>query len=297
MDLGTDVQFSREIEDLSEFADADLIVACDGANSRLRQLYADQFQTNVEVGRNKYIWLGTHKVFESFTFAIEETDAGWIWFHAYPFNTDTSTCIVECSQETWEGLGFDMLGPDESIKLLEEIFESYLHGYALINQMSHLDKMPWLNFRSISNQNWYHENVVLMGDAAHTTHFSIGSGTKLAIEDAIGLAEKLEEHEDLQNALKAYEEERRTMVFTLQSAARNSSQWFENIERYIGQGTIQFAYSLGNRREGTTPEAVSWPHLRRLAIQKFATLRRLRRWVYYAKRGLHARRRRSVDTH
>jgi anthraniloyl-CoA monooxygenase len=298
IDLGTDVHFEREVEDLSEFADADLIVACDGANSRLRQLYANQFQTNAEVGRNKYIWLGTHKVFNAFTFAFEKTDAGWIWFHAYHFNTDTSTCIVECSQETWEGLGFDELGPDESIALLEKIFESYLDGYSLINQMSHLVRMPWLNFRSITNENWYQENVVLIGDAAHTTHFTIGSGTRLAIEDAIGLAKNLYEYEDLQTALKAYEEERRTVMFTLQSEARNSSQWFENIERYIGQETVQFAYALGNRCKGTIPEEVSWHYPRRLAIQKIGALRRLRRWVYSAKRELRSRRRRgSVDKH
>jgi anthraniloyl-CoA monooxygenase len=299
MDLGTDVQFECEVKDLSELADAELIVACDGANSWLRQLYADQFQTNVEVGRNKYIWLGTHKVFDAFTFAFEETDAGWIWFHAYRFNTDTSTCIVECSQETWEGLGFDELGPDESITLLEKIFESYLDGYSLVNQMSHLSRMPWLSFRSITNENWHQKNVVLMGDAAHTTHFTIGSGTRLAIEDAIGLAEKLDEHEDLQTALKAYEVERRTAMLMLQSEAHNSSQWFENIERYINQDVMKFGYSLAKRHEGeTTSEEVSWRYLRRRATHKSAALRRVRRWVYSAKRVLRARRRRrSVSTH
>jgi anthraniloyl-CoA monooxygenase len=292
IDLGVDVQFGREAQDPAEFADAHLIVACDGANSQVRQLHTDHCQTNIDIGRNKYIWLGTHKVFDAFTFAFEQTDAGWIWFHAYRFDEGTSTCIVECSQETWEGLGFGDLGPGESITLLEKIFQSYLDGYSLINQMSHLDKMPWLNFRSISNANWYHENVVLMGDAAHTTHFTIGSGTKLAIEDAIGLAEKLDEHEDLQCALKAYEEERCTAVFTLQSEARNSTQWFENVERYLGQDTMQFAYSFANRRKGRTPtEEVWWHHPRRLATQKFATLRRLRRWVYFVKRELRDRRR------
>jgi anthraniloyl-CoA monooxygenase len=293
MDLGTDVQFECEVKDLSELADAELIVACDGANSWLRQLYADQFQTNVEVGRNKYIWLGTHKVFDAFTFAFEETDAGWIWFHAYRFNTDTSTCIVECSQETWLGLGFDELGPDESITLLEKIFESYLDGYSLVNQMSRLSKMPWLSFRTITNENWRHENVVLMGDAAHTTHFTIGSGTKLAIEDAIGLAKKLDEHTDPQTALKAYEEERRTAMLKLQSEAHNSSRWFENIERYINQDVMKFGYSLAKRREGETlSEEFSWRYLRRLATNKSAALRRVRRWVYSAKRVLRARRRR-----
>jgi anthraniloyl-CoA monooxygenase len=289
IDLGADVQFERDVDDLSEFADADLVVACDGVNSRVRQLYADQFQTNVEVGRNKYIWLGTDKVFDAFTFAFEETDAGWIWFHAYRFNSDTSTCIVECSQETWEGLGFDGLGPDESIALLEDIFEPYLDGHSLINQMCDLGKTPWLNFWRISNENWYHDNVVLMGDAAHTTHFTIGSGTKLALEDAIGLADKLREHEDLQAALEAYEGERRTAMLMLQSAACNSAQWFENVQRYIEQDATQFAYSLMKRRQDNrTPEEVSWDYQLHLATQKIAALRTLRRWVRYARRELRA---------
>jgi anthraniloyl-CoA monooxygenase len=172
MDLGVDVQFEREVEDLFEFADADLIVACDGISSRVRQLYADHFQTNVVVGRNKYLWLGTHKVFDAFTFAFEKTHAGWIWFHAYRFNAETSTCIVECSPETWEGLGFDELGPDDSIEFLEEVFESHLDGHSLINQRRSFGKMPWLSFELINNRAWYHRNGVLMGDAAHTTHFT-----------------------------------------------------------------------------------------------------------------------------
>jgi anthraniloyl-CoA monooxygenase len=293
MDLGADVQFECEVEDLSEFADADLIGACDGANSRVRQLYANHFQTNVEMGRNKYIWLGTHKVFDAFTFAFEETDAGWIWFHAYGFNSGTSTCIVECSPETWEGLGFDELGPDESITLLEDIFQPYLDGHSLINQRGDLSKTPWLNFQHVSNEEWYHDNIVLMGDAAHTTHFTIGSGTKLALEDAIGIAEKLHKYQDLKSALEAYKEERRTALLMLQSAARNSAQWFENIQRDLNQDALQFAYSLEWRREGkTAPEKVSWDYQRRLAIQKIAALRKLRRWLYSTRRELHARRRR-----
>ena len=272
MDLGTDVQFEREVEDLSEFSEADLIVACAGVNSWVRQLYADHFRTNVDVGRNKYIWLGTHKVFDAFTFAFEETDAGWIWIHAYCFNSDTSTCIVECSPETWEGLGFDKLGSDGSIALLEEIFESHLEGHSLINQMRHPDKAPWLNFRGISNENWCHDNVVLMGDAAHTTHFTIGSGTKLAMEDAIGLAESLHEHEDPQAALKAYEEKRRTALLELQNQARQSTRWFENVQRHIDQEAVQFTYSLLNRRTQakTTPEYVSWFYQLQLAIREIA---------------------------
>jgi anthraniloyl-CoA monooxygenase len=251
MDLGVEVWFEHETKDLSDFADADLIVACDGMNSRLRHLYARYLHTNVDVGQNKYIWLGTHKVFDAFTFAFEETSAGWIWFHAYRFNNDASTFIVECSPQTWQGLGFDELGSDESIALLEDIFESYLDGHSLINQMSHLGKAAWLNFKRITNENWYHDNIVLMGDAAHTTHFTIGSGTELALEDAIGLAKKLHEHEDLQAALKAYEEERRHALLMPQSAAHNSTQWFENIPRYIYRDARQFAFSLMNRTQAT----------------------------------------------
>lgn len=293
IDLGVDVQFGCEVENPAEVADADLIVACDGVNSQARQLYGDHFRTDVEVGRNKYIWLGTHKVFDAFTFAFEETEAGWIWFHAYYFDSDTSTCIVECSPETWKGLGFDELGPDESIALLEKIFEPYLDGHSLINQMHHLAKTPWLNFRQISNENWYHDNIVLVGDAAHTTHFTIGSGTKLALEDAIGLAGKLHEHKDLHAALEAYQEERRAALLTLQNPARNSARWFENVQRYIDQESIHFAYSLENRRRGKpTPQEIPWHYHPYLPPRGMATLRRLRkrlrRWFRSARRELRA---------
>ena len=254
INLEVDVRFECEVEDLSGFADVDLIVASDGVNSRVRQLYEDHFQTNVDVRKNKYIWLGTHKVFDAFTFAFEKTRAGWIWIHAYRFNEDTSTCIVECSPETWEGLGFDGLGPDESVALMEDIFEPYLDGHSLLNDQRHLDKIPWLNFQRISNENWFRDNVVLMGDAAHTAHFSVGSGTKLALEDAIGLADKLHEHEHLQAALEDYQEERRTAVLQLQSTARNSTEWFENIHRYIDQDAMQFAYSLLTRSQRVSHE-------------------------------------------
>ena len=295
MALGVDIRFEREVEDLSELAhDADLIVASDGANSLVRQLYVEHFQTTVEVAQNKYIWLGTHKVFDAFTFAFEHTEAGWIWFYAYRFDTDTSTCIVECSPHTWKGLGFDELGPDESIALLEEIFEPYLEGHSLINQKRHLGKVPWLNFRRITNEKWYHDNIVLMGDAAHTTHFTIGSGTKLALEDAIGLAEKLEEQEeDLQAALEAYEEERRGALVELQSEAQKSSQWFENVQRYIDQEAIYFAYSLVNRLpRKTTPEEIPWHYKPHRYTREIAALRRLRRrlrrWFRSARRELRA---------
>jgi len=262
IELGVDVQFEREVGHPSEFADADLIIASDGANSKVRQLYAEEFQPSIDVRRNKYIWLGTHKLFDAFTFAFEKTEAGWIWIHAYRFDRETSTCIVECSPETWRGLGFDKMGPDESIALCEEVFAPYLDGHELINNMRHLGKVPWLNFRRVSNESWFYSNIVLMGDAAHTAHFSVGSGTKLALEDAISLAEKLQEHggnrqtygQDLQDALENYEAERRLEVLKLQSAARNSTEWFENIPRYINQAPMQFAYSLLTRSQRVSHE-------------------------------------------
>ncbi|MGQ0716794.1 MAG: FAD-dependent monooxygenase [Pseudonocardiales bacterium] len=284
--LGVDIQFQREVQDLSEFADADLIIACDGVNSRVRKLNSKHFQTGADVGRNKYIWLGTRRVFDSFMFAFEETAAGWIWFYSYPFNADTTTFIVECSPETWKGLGFDELGPDESLKLLEDIFAHHLDGHSLMNPMSDLGKTPWLNFTRITNTVWYHDNIVLMGDAAHTTHFSIGSGTTLAMQDAIGLADSLHSHDDLQVALKDYAQKRRAGIAGLQSAAVSSTEWFENVRSYIHQPITRFAYSLWKRR-GNYP---LWRYQLHLATQ-ITLLRRLRRFISAARNEIRARRR------
>jgi 2-polyprenyl-6-methoxyphenol hydroxylase-like FAD-dependent oxidoreductase len=278
MSLGVDVQFQREVEDLSELAGADMIVACDGANSKIRNLRGNPFQTHIELGRNKYIWLGTGKVFDTFTFAFEETPAGWIWFHAYRFNRGTSTCIVECPPETWEGLGFGQLGPDETLRRLEEIFKRHLDGHSLLTQRHGRSRTQWLHFKRITHERWHHGKVVLMGDAAHTTHFSIGSGTKLAIQDAIGLARKLREHADLPAALAAYEEERRTALLPLQSAARRSAEWFENVPRHIEHDAARFAYSLLNRRGGPA----RWRYLLHLANQE-AALRGVLRWLHSAR--------------
>lgn len=287
-DLGVHVQFERDVRDLSEFPDADLIIACDGVNSSIRQLHSDHFQTDVDVGRNKYIWLGTNRVFDSFTFAFEETAAGWIWFHAYCFDSQTSTLIVECSPETWAGLGFDELEPDQSVKLLEQIFERHLNHYSLINRAPRgVDQAPWLSFRRISNNNWYYDNIALMGDAAHTTHFAIGSGTKLAIADAIALAKELDAHDDLTSVLHAYQENRRSALFTIQQDALNSAKWFEDVPRYIDQQpTTQFAYSLWKRRGKYS----LWRYQLHLATQ-IAALRRLRQSVGAARREIRARRR------
>ena len=204
-ELGVRIESEQDITDLSQVGDVDLLVACDGQRSRIRTKHADQFGTSVEAGRNKYIWLGTKQRFDAFGYGFEETRAGWIWFYGYNFSPDTATFIVECCASTWQGLGFDQMGPKECTDELERIFARHLGGHALVNQSSGRTTSRWLEFLGIRNDTWVHDNIVLMGDAAHTTHFSIGSGTTLAMEDAIVLADKLQEHDDVPTALKAYE--------------------------------------------------------------------------------------------
>jgi anthraniloyl-CoA monooxygenase len=279
-DLGVDVQFQREVNDLSELAGADLIVACDGVNSRTRQHFSNRYNTNIEIGRNKYLWLGSHRLFEAFTYAFEETPAGWIWLHAYYLDAEKSTCIVECPPETWKGLGFDELGVEQSISLLNQIFKRHLRGHSLINQVRNDHQLPWLNFRVISNTSWFHDNIVLMGDSAHTTHFSIGSGTKLAIGDAITLASTLAEHQDLHSALKAYEQERRTEVSAMQRNAARSMRWLEDVQSHIGQDSVDFAYALSRRFR---LQHSLWRYPLHLATQ-ISSLRTMRRKLTSARR-------------
>ncbi len=288
LDLGAQVHFERELEDLAELADSDLIVACDGVNSRLRRPHVDRFQTNVDVGRNKYIWLGTSRVFDTFTYAFVETDAGWIWFYAYGFDSSTSTCIVECSPGTWAGLGLDRLGADDSVALLQRTFERYLDGHPLMVQSRDPDGTPWLNFRTVTNRSWHSDSIVLMGDAAHTTHFSIGSGTRLAIEDAIGLAAQLHEHEDLRSALDAYGRERQAALLEPRRRARHSARWFENIARYIALEAPQFATLLARRDRfsrllAQMPPRVHWGLYR--AARKAPLWRSVRGWLSPKPRG------------
>jgi 2-polyprenyl-6-methoxyphenol hydroxylase-like FAD-dependent oxidoreductase len=278
--LGVDVRFEHEVDDPAALDDADVIVACDGVNSRLRQLRADVFKPTVAVGRNKYVWLGTTRVFDAFTFAFVETDSGWIWCHAYGFDRSTSTFIVECSPETWTGLGFDRLGEDESIALLERLFASQLDGQPLKNQVRSNDTLPWLNFRRVTNEQWRAGKVVLMGDAAHTTHFTIGSGTKLALEDSIRLAAALTEHADVPAAFEAYERRRKAELLKPQTEARLSAQWFENITRYVDLDPQQFFALLKERRSLILPRVPprSYYRLHR-ATQNIGWLHRLREWM------------------
>lgn len=171
-------------------ADADVVVAADGVGSAIRTARADAFGTRISHGRNLYVWFGTAKPFRQFTFTFERTDAGWIWFHAYPAADCVSTCIVECTPETWRGLGLDRMGPDEAMRMLERVFARTLDGHRLIAPPG-MSSAPWQRFREVRNLSWRDGHVVLAGDAAHTTHFAIGSGTVLAVEDAIALADHL----------------------------------------------------------------------------------------------------------
>jgi anthraniloyl-CoA monooxygenase len=246
--LGVELVFGREVRDASELAGSDLVIASDGVNSRLRQPLAEHFGTNIVRGRNKYIWLGTSKVFESFTFPFVNTEAGPIWAHAYGFDSTSSTFIVETSPETWRALGLDGLSPDQTMSLLETIFEASLEGEPLEPQAGTRDSTPWLEFQTITNRRWNDGNLALMGDAAHTTHFTIGSGTRLALEDAIGLATELGRHAEIPSALRAYGKQRSRDLVEAQRTARNSAHWFENVPRYERYGPARLAELMSRRR-------------------------------------------------
>ncbi|HEX8216175.1 MAG TPA: FAD-dependent monooxygenase, partial [Allosphingosinicella sp.] len=255
--LGVRLHFEQEASArLQDWADYDLVIAADGANSRIRSANEAHFGVDVQVRQNRFFWFGTRKVFEAFTFAFEQTEAGWVWAHAYRFDDDLSTFIVEMAPQTWEKLGFDRLDQPDAIALCERIFAKYLGGQALMSNAAHLaGPDAWLRFRRILCERWSYRNLILLGDAAHTAHFSIGSGTKLALEDAIKLAEVLNRPGlGREEALAEYQAERNLEVLKLQNSARNSTEWFETLERYLHFEPIQFAYSLLTRSQRVSHE-------------------------------------------
>ena len=255
LELGIDLVFEREIESTAELADYDLIVAADGLNSKTRSEHAEAFKPNIDARACKFVWLGTHQKFDdAFTFIFEKTEHGWVWAHAYQFDDETATFIVECAEDTWAKTGFGEMSQDESIAVCERIFAKYLGGHALMANASHIRGSAWLNFPRVLCETWSHQNIVLMGDAAATAHFSIGSGTKLALESAIALAEYLHTEKDMTSAFQRYQDERRLEVLRLQSAARNSLEWFEQAERYLNLDPVQFAYSLLTRSQRISHE-------------------------------------------
>jgi anthraniloyl-CoA monooxygenase len=254
--LGADLHFSSEVRALAELGWADLIIGADGANSLLRRELAPDLRPSVELARNKYIWFGTPKVFDEFNFIFEDTAVGMVWAHVYPYGSEGSTFIVEMPPETWSSLGFDAhegeeLPPGQSdkhaLQRCEEIFAPYLDGAGLLGNNS-----KWLQFPTVTCERWHQDNVVLVGDAIHTAHFSVGSGTKLAMEDAIALAGLLGDQGDHQIAFEQYEEQRRPEVESLQRAARASRNWFEGADRYRGMDPEQFVFSMLTRSQRIT---------------------------------------------
>ncbi len=259
-DLGVKLVFETDVQGDEQYPEADLIIACDGLNSRIRSKYAATYRPDVDMRLCRFVWLGTHKLFEAFTFAFEETEHGWFQAHAYRFDDTTSTFIIEAPESVWLKAGLDKMEKEECIAWCERLFAKHLGGHALISNASHLrGSAQWIRFPRVVCQRWVHHNgrapVVLMGDAAHTAHFSIGSGTKLALEDAIELARCIEKTpHDLTAALQHYEDVRSIEVLRIQNAARNSTEWFENVERYVNLPPEQFAYSLLTRSQRISHE-------------------------------------------
>ena len=268
--VGVELVFETEVTDHEALAaqyGADLVIASDGLNSRIRSAYQDSYQPDIDTRRCRFVWLGTHKTFDAFTFAFEKTEHGWFQAHAYKFNEDTSTFIVETPESVWKAHGIDQMSQEEGVAFCERLFARYLDGHALISNAKHLrGSAIWINFPRVICKTWVHHAaiagrevpVVLMGDAAHTAHFSIGSGSKLALEDAIDLAQEFAHAADsgagMREVLQGYEARRSVEVLKIQNAARNSTEWFENVERYAGMDIEQFSYSLLTRSQRISHE-------------------------------------------
>jgi anthraniloyl-CoA monooxygenase len=258
-ELGVDVRYRTQAPDVERLRAAhDLVVAADGVNSAVRARYAGAFGPDIDERANKYIWLGTDLVFEAFQFFVKQTPWGTMQIHGYPYSATGSTFIVETHERVWRAAGFDKTAgqafppgtsDEHAVARIREIFADELRGHQVLTNNS-----KWLNFRTVRNERWHVGNVVLLGDAAHTAHFSIGSGTKLAMEDALALAACLHEHPSVEAALAAYQAERKPVVESTQRAAQASLEWFENIGMYAGQEPAQFAFNLLTRSRRITFE-------------------------------------------
>ena len=270
-ELGVELLFEQEVDanaDVAAMYQADLVIACDGINSRVRTRFASTYQPDIDERDCRFVWLGTRKLFDAFTFAIEETEHGWFQAHAYQFDGDTSTFIVETPESVWQAAGFEDMTQEESIAFCEKLFAPYLEGHPLMTNAKHLrGSAHWIKFPRVICNQWVHWDTsadgrevpyVLMGDAAHTAHFSIGSGTKLALEDAIELADTFERvgHDvaGMKEVMKSYQATRSIEVLKIQNAARNSTEWFENVARYVNLPPQQFAYSLLTRSQRISHE-------------------------------------------
>ena len=268
--LGVDLVFETDVTDdqaLAQQYNADLVIASDGLNSRISTRYETTYQPDIDTRKCRFVWLGTQKTFDAFTFAFEQTEHGWFQAHAYKFDDQTSTFIVETPEDVWQAHGLEHMSQEEGVAFCEKLFAKYLDGNALISNAKHLrGSANWIRFPRVICQTWVHWQdvagkqtpIVLMGDAAHTAHFSIGSGTKLALEDAIDLADEFRDaagrSESMEEVLKGYEARRSVEVLKIQNAARNSTEWFENVDRYTGMDIQQFAYSLLTRSQRISHE-------------------------------------------
>ncbi len=256
-ELGVEISFERDAADERSFAEADVVVAADGANSGVRKRHAAQFRPDIDVRQCRYVWLGTKKPFDAFTFYFEERENGWYQAHCYPFGGGWSTFIVECTEATWRADGLDRASKEESVAFCRGVFARHLGEYELVSNAEHLrGSAAWLNFPRINCETWHTGNIVLLGDAAATAHFSVGSGTKLAMESAISLADHLHAPGELSARLSAYERERRVEVLRLQNAARNSTEWFEHVALKANLEPEQFNYSLVTRSQRVSHESL-----------------------------------------
>ena len=241
-EAGVEMKFHSEVADLSKLPKSDLLIAADGVNSIARTTYAEYFKPNVAMGKAKFVWLGATRAFDSFTYIFAENEHGLFQVHSYPFDGTTSTFIVECAEDVWKRAGLDRATEGDTIAYCEKLFAASLDGCSLLTNRS-----LWVTFPTVRNKTWKHNNIVLLGDAAHTAHFTIGSGTKLAMEDAIALANAFEQHREVEIALDQYELGRRPIVEALQRAAAESQTYFENTRRYLGFEPMQFAFQLLSR--------------------------------------------------
>lgn len=248
--LGVEIAFHSEIQDIESLRqDCDLLLAADGVNSTVRLRYAERFQPELDVRSNRYIWYGANQLFHGLTLTFRENKAGVFAAHSYKFNRTTSTFIVECDPQTWDKAGFERMTSDETLAYLGEVFAKDLNGHKLLSNNS-----KWINFLLVKNRNWFFENVVLIGDALHTAHFSIGSGTKLAIEDSIALAESFQQTTNVSEALTHFTQTRRPIIEDYQSAAFESMRWFENAASYMHLSPIELAFVLMTRSGRVTYE-------------------------------------------
>lgn len=244
-ELNVRLQFRADVpdNDVEELRrNTDLLIGADGVNSTVRQKYADTFQPTLAVRTNRYIWYGTRRLFHGLTLTFRENDAGVFAAHSYKFNQTTSTFIVECDEPTWTRAGFAGMTDEDTRRYLETVFQEDLDNHSLLSNNS-----KWINFLLVKNARWYHENVVLLGDALHTAHFSIGSGTKLAFEDAIALEKCFAESGQVRSALEEFEKTRKPIIEEYQAAAHDSMVWFENARDYMQLDPRQLAFELMTR--------------------------------------------------